>query len=69
MGVRPLLSYEWLRCANQLTAPQWRSSRGYAALAALHALPTSSDVGALYVTHLAGLRRAITVQRRLAAIS
>ena len=35
----------------------------------LQALPASSEVVALYITHLAGSRRAVTIQRRVAAIS
>jgi len=47
----------------------WRDFLNFCDARGLQALPASPEVVALYITHRANSRRAITVQRRLAAIS
>src|SRR6266852_6136294 len=50
-------------------AADWRDFLSFCEPRGLQALPASPEAVALYITHLAGSRRAVTVQRRLAAIS
>jgi site-specific recombinase XerD len=50
-------------------ASDWRDFLSFCDARGLQPLPASPEAVALYITHLAGSRRAVTVQRRLAAIS
>jgi site-specific recombinase XerD len=59
------------RAANTVRAyaSDWRHFCNWCGERHLQALPASAEVVALYITQLAESRRAVTVQRRLAAIS